>query len=92
MRVRWTEAAVRDLTAICDYIQTHSSVESARKVALRIYESLNSLLQFPNMGRRGKKNGTRELVIRGIPFLAIYRVSEEVVEVVRILHGAQRWP
>ena len=92
MRVRWTEAAARDLTAICDYIQIHNSAESARRVALRIHESLSSLPQFPHIGRPGKKNGTRELVIRGLPFLAIYRVGEEVIEVVRILHAAQRWP
>ena len=92
MRVRWTEAAARDLTAICDYIQVHNGAEAARKVALCIYEQVSSLPQFPHIGRPGRKNGTRELVIRGLPFLAIYRVDEEVIEVVRVLHGAQRWP
>jgi toxin ParE1/3/4 len=92
MRVRWTEAAARDLTTICDYIQTNSGAEAARQVALRIYEPLSLLLQFPQMGRSGKKNGTRELTIRGLPFLAVYRLGEEVIEIVRILHGAQKWP
>ncbi len=92
MRVRWTEASARDLTAICDYIQTHSGAETARKVALRLYERVSSLSQFPHVGRPGKKNGTRELVMHGLPFLAIYRVDKDAVEVIRILHGAQRWP
>jgi toxin ParE1/3/4 len=35
--------------------------------------------------------GTRELVFAGLPFLAVYEVAEEV-QVLRILHGAQRWP
>jgi toxin ParE1/3/4 len=92
MRVRWTDAARRDLTDICDYTLERLGPEQARKLALRIYEALGSLPQFPNVGRLGRKAGTRELVISGVPFLAIYRVRKEVIEVARILHGAQRWP
>jgi plasmid stabilization system protein ParE len=44
------------------------------------------------MGRIGQKNGTRELVILGLPFLAVYRVRDNVIQIIRILHGAQRWP
>jgi plasmid stabilization system protein ParE len=55
MRVRWTEAAARDLTAICDYIQTHNGAEAARKVALRIYEPLSSLPKFPHMGGQERR-------------------------------------
>jgi toxin ParE1/3/4 len=73
-------------------LKEHSGAEAARKVALRIYERVSSLPQFPHVGRPGKKNGTRELVIHGLPFLAIYRVGEDLIEIVRILHGAQRWP
>ena len=92
MRVRWTEPAARDLTAICDYIEEHDGPVAARKVALRIYERLSSLRQFPNVGRTGQKKGTREMVIPGLPFLAVYRVHDELVEIIRILHGAQHWP
>jgi toxin ParE1/3/4 len=92
MRVRWTEPAARDLTGICDYTEEHSGPEAARKVALRVYEAVGSLLQFPHLGRSGRKRGTRELVLSGLPFLAIYRVRKSVIEIARILHGAQRWP
>jgi toxin ParE1/3/4 len=92
MRVRWTEAAARDFTGICDYTEEHSRPEAARKVALRVYEAVGSLLQFPHLGRSGRKRGTRELVLSGLPFLAIYRVRKGIIEIARILHGAQRWP
>jgi toxin ParE1/3/4 len=92
MRVRWTEPATRDLTSICDYTREQSGPEAARKVALRLYEAVSGLAQFPHLGRLGRKRGTRELVFRGLPFLAIYRVREELIEIARILHGAQRWP
>lgn len=92
MRVRWTEPAAQDLTRICDYIQEHDNPERARRVALRIYEGLGILDQFPYLGRLGRKPGTRELTFSGLPFLAIYRVREDAIEILRILHGAQRYP
>jgi addiction module RelE/StbE family toxin len=47
---------------------------------------------FPNRGRTGKKPGTRELVVRPLPYIVVYQVSGDVVYVARILHGAQKWP
>jgi plasmid stabilization system protein ParE len=35
---------------------------------------------------------TRELVIPGLPYLAVYRLKGDVIEVSRVLHGAQKWP
>ena len=92
MRIRWTEPAARDLTNICDYTEEHNGPEAARRTALRIYKCVSTLAQFPRRGRPGRKPGTRELVFPGLPFLAVYRVGEEVVEIDRILHGAQKWP
>jgi len=92
MQVRWTDPAVSDLTHICDYIEEHGSSATARRVALSIYESLNELVEFPRRGRQGRKSGTRELVFEGLPYLAIYRIRAVVVEILRVLHGAQKWP
>jgi len=92
MRLRWTTPAVSDLTHACDYIEKHASPATARRVALKIYQGVSSLTQFPYRGRPGRKLNTRELVFPGLPYLAIYPIREDVIEVVRILHGAQRWP
>ncbi len=53
MRIRWTEPAAQDFTSICDYIREHDGPEEARKAALRIYEGISALLQFPRRGRPG---------------------------------------
>jgi toxin ParE1/3/4 len=92
MHIRWTEPAASDLTRICDYIHEHDGPEAARRVALRIHEGVGSLTLFPRRGRSGRKPNTRELVFPGLPFLAVYRIREDVIEISRILHGAQRWP
>jgi len=47
---------------------------------------------MPYRGRKGRKPNTREMMISGFPFLIIYRVAKEAVEIVRVLHGAQQWP
>lgn len=90
MRVRWTTDAADDLERICDYI-VESRPESARRVAQSIVQSIASLDTFPNRGRPGRVEGTRELVFVSLPFLAVYEVHDEV-QVLRILHGAQQWP
>ena len=92
MRLRWTVPAVQDLQNICDYVGERDGPRMARRIALRIYEGLRPLEEFPYMGRTGRKPGTRELVFPGLPWLAIYRVREDAVEISRILHGSQRFP
>jgi toxin ParE1/3/4 len=90
MRVRWTTDAADDLERICDYI-AETSPDTARRVAKTIVEGVASLRTFPKRGRPGRVDGTREFVFAPLPFVAVYEVHEEVY-VLRILHGAQRWP
>jgi toxin ParE1/3/4 len=92
MRIRWTEPASRDLTQISDYIEGHDGPSAARRVALTIYQGVDSLTHFPFRGRPGRRPKTRELVFPDLPFLAVYRIREDFIEIIRILHGAQNWP
>lgn len=91
-RVRWTQPAARDITNICDYIKEHDSAESARRLGLAVFKAVSSLDRFPRRARPGRKAGTRELVLPGLPYLVVFRIREGVAEVLRILHGAQKWP
>ena len=90
MRVRWTTDAAKDLERICDYV-AETGPNSARRVAQTVVEAVASLDMFPNRGRPGRVEGTRELVFAPLPFVAVYEVRAEV-HVLRILHGAQQWP
>jgi toxin ParE1/3/4 len=92
MRIRWTEPAVRDLTQIADYLEDHAGSSVACRIALSIYERVEALAQFPEQGRTGRRSGTRELVLSGLPYLAVYRLRGDAIEILRILHGAQIWP
>lgn len=92
MRIRWTKLASQDFTSICDFISEQGSPAAARRVALAIYERISSLSQFPRQGRPGRREGTRELVFSELPYIVIYRVRQDVIEINRILHGSQNWP
>jgi plasmid stabilization system protein ParE len=63
MIVRWTKPAVDDLTHICDHTEEQFGAAQARRAALVIYDSVESLKAFPNKGRRGRELDTRELNI-----------------------------
>jgi toxin ParE1/3/4 len=91
MRIRWTEPASRDLTQICDYLSKEDSPATARRIAVLIYERILRLKEFPELGRPGRKANTRELILTDLPYLAIYRLQDDAIEILRILHGARVW-
>ena len=91
MRLKWTQEAIYDLTAIRDHI-AQDRPEAARRVASRILEAIGHLEQFSRSGRPGRVPGTRELVVSGTPYQVPYRIKGEVIELLRVLHGAQKWP
>jgi toxin ParE1/3/4 len=92
MRVRWTSAATQDLDSIGDYISEQDGPRRARDVVVRIFERVETLSHLPNRGRVGRVKGTRELVLTQLPFLVVYRVAVNEVQVLRVIHGAQQWP
>ena len=91
MHLRWTEDAADDLGHIADYLEIHAP-ERAADLVSTLYNAPSDLLIFPNRGRVGKKEGTRELVLSPLPYIVVYQVRDDVIFIVRILHGAQKWP
>ena len=79
------------MAAIVNYIARDNAAATIA-VGDAIEQQMKWLRDFPAMGRRGRVRGTRELVIAGLPYIAVSRALVEVVEVVRVLHGAQQWP
>ncbi len=88
MRIRWTPAAAADLRQIGDYLREKHP--GYRQPTLRkIYATIGSLKQWPHRGRAGREEGTRELPFPPLPYVAVYRLTENAIEVLRIYHGAQ---
>jgi toxin ParE1/3/4 len=91
MKLRWSPEAAADLTRIAQYIRKENT-SAALRVARRIYQGAASLTDFPLRGRPGRIAGTRELVISPLPYVLVYRIKDNFVEIARVLHGAQQWP
>ena len=91
MTVRWSPEAAADFSAIVEYIRKQNP-SAAERVAHTIHDGVAALASFPNQGRLGRIRGTRELVFSPLPYVVVYRVKDQAVEIARVLHGAQRWP
>lgn len=91
MQIRWSTAAAQDLFQIIEYI-CRENAPAAQRVARTIYDGVGLLVSFPYVGRVGRVEGTRELPVPSLPFLVVYRVTQDAVEIAGIIHGAQRWP
>ena len=91
MKLVWTKQAIADLDNAYDYI-AETAPEAAGVIIERIENSLESLRQFPEMGRPGRVKDTREVVIPRTPFILPYRVRKNRIEILAVLHGSRRWP
>ena len=92
MEIRWSAPAVEDLERICAWIE-RDNPEAARRVATTIYSGIAQLGEFPGIGRASSRmSGWRELVFAPLPYIAVYRVRQDAVEIARIFHAAQNWP
>ena len=91
MRLRWTPTAAEDLEHIKDYITEHHP-QFAQSTIIELYESIRALKTSPRLGRVGREEGTRELVLTRLPYIVAYRIREQAVEVLHIFHGAQNRP
>jgi toxin ParE1/3/4 len=89
-RIRWTLPAAGDLASIKNYLQQHYP-HFAEPTVRTVYQRIRSLKTAPNRGRPGHRSGTRELALSPLPYVVVYSVKAESVEILHIYHGAQDW-
>ena len=91
MRIRWTRRAALDLDGIEAYIEADDPQAAVRTV-LRVMDAAEQLADHSYLGRAGRVSGTRELVVPSTPYIVAYRLNAEGLDILRVLHGAMRWP
>ncbi|HEX2891506.1 type II toxin-antitoxin system RelE/ParE family toxin [Vineibacter terrae] len=91
MRVIWSSPALDDIEAAHRYISLDNPI-AAKRLVERIFTAAARLKDLPEMGRIGRRQGTRELVVTGTPYIIMYEFGDQRVEVLRVMHGARRWP
>ena len=91
MRLEWLPQAQYDFDEIIDYIAEDNPL-AAIEQGDEIESQVTSLLDNRHQGRPGRIKGTRELVIVRTPYIAAYRIKKEVIQILRVFHGARLWP
>ena len=96
MQIKWLKKALQNLeqayTVIAKGCISKDSPEAAVRVVLKVQAAVEQLTKFTNLGRVGQVEGTRELVIPKTPFIVVYRVKGNAVQILRVLHGAKKYP
>ena len=91
MRLRWTRLALAQLREIADCIERENP-RAARHVVKTVRDQTMTLIAYPAIARTGRVEGTRELLIPGLPYVAVYRIVGKTIEILAVIHTSRRWP
>ena len=91
MIVEWTNRALDNLDEVLEYVAADNP-EAAATVAQRIWDTAQRLAEHPRSGRPGRVDGTRELIVPGLPYVLPYSLRGDRVFVLRVMHTSRRWP
>lgn len=89
MRVRLLAPASRDLRDIRDHIEAEHP-PAAQRVIAGILDRVEQLTVLPRGGTLRPDIGIGVRMAVEAPYLILYRIAGEEVQIVRILHGARR--
>ena len=93
MIVNWLPRALNDRRRQISYV-FQQNPQAAIRLEMLVRSPADILSAYSRAGRSGRKDGARELVVPGSPYLTIYRIDENAqeIQILRLLHGAQQWP
>lgn len=91
MRLRYEDAAK---AALLDMIRFGIENDLPDPVAFvrGLRARFEHMATIKHPGRKGRVPGTREWVVPGSPYIAVFQVEGDVVRILHVLHGAQQWP
>ncbi len=89
-RLTWRPRALADRDDIMVYI-AQDNPTAAIDLDLEFEAKAENARLRPKLYKAGRVKGTREIVVRP-NYVMVYRVTGDVVEVLRVLHAAQQWP
>jgi toxin ParE1/3/4 len=84
-----TPEAEKDIFSIATNIQLQLSHEAAKQAVAEFNKQFNNLVEISDQGRAGVCDETKEIVMTGLPYIAVYEIHDDSVTIVRVLHGAE---
>jgi plasmid stabilization system protein ParE len=92
MKLRFSIEATAHIANIHSHISEHNP-RTATAVVERIFAATELLREFPHIGREGRDPGTREWVVRGLPYIIVYELDvsgPSELMVLAVFHGARQ--
>jgi toxin ParE1/3/4 len=91
VKIVWTPRARRNLRDAARYV-TQFNPTAALSMVQAIRAAPAQLMQFPASGRPGQIDGTRELLVGSTDCILPYRVQNDVIEILAVIHTSRQWP
>ena len=91
MRIICRRTALNDLESIREFI-AQDNPQAATRVHAAIRAAVDPLADYPNLGRAGRVDSTRELIVVDLPYIIVYRVAEDTIRILAVIHTSRQWP
>ncbi len=91
MKLRLTPRASEQLLSAYDYLQAVNASAATTQIEW-IFDAIDLLARYPHAGRKGRIAGTQEMVVPRTPFIVAYRLEQQELQILAVLHSSQRWP
>ena len=91
MKIVWTVEGRNTLNEIFEHI-LEDDPYAAKSVRDRIFKSMLRLSEFPYSARTGRVAETRELVVPDLPYIVVYSIFKQKINILSVRHTSQEWP
>jgi plasmid stabilization system protein ParE len=88
MRIRWTPPAAADMQSISDYLKEYSP-HYRQPTMRKLYEKIRALKEMPSSAGRAASRERASFCFPPMPYVAVYRINQQTIEVWRIYHTSQ---
>jgi toxin ParE1/3/4 len=89
MKLRWN-AETLELLELIHAVRCANDQAAARSFAFRVAEVTGCLLTLPMSGRPGPTKGTWLVPVPGAPYVILYRVEGETVDILSMIYTPDR--
>jgi toxin ParE1/3/4 len=90
-KIAWLPEAIAEKEDILDFIAEHN-VLAALGVDAHIRQQVDQFAEFPMLCRKGRIEGSFELVISRTPYLVTYQLQHDQVQILHVFHERRSWP
>ena len=89
--VKWSQFAIDNFNESVDYLEQENPI-AARKLTNLVENNIQLLVEFSHLGCEGRIFGTREFKISKFPYIIVYKVRGNCIEIVDVLPTKVQYP